>query len=96
MSLPNFGDILHGNVMNVTFSSYLCTLYETGTYRNDNNESHQHHVYCGGIGRVQALRIGCMAVAGLRASGGIGGDRYLYLHANRHHPEVYCQDAEIV
>ena len=37
---PNFWDILHGNVTNVTFSSYLCDLYETRSYRNDNNKDH--------------------------------------------------------
>ena len=93
---PNFWDILHGNVTNVTFSSYLCDLYETRTYRNDNDENHQHHVYGGGAGRVQALWIGGVAVAGLRTSGCLLGDRFLDLYDDGHHPEVCRQDAKVI
>ena len=87
---PNFWDILHGFVMNVTFISYFCDLYETGTYRNDNDEDHQHYIYGSGAGRIQTFRFGGMAVAGLRASGSLLGDRILNMHVDRHHPEVYC------
>ena len=93
---PNFWDILHGNVTSVSFISYLCTPYETRTYRNDNDEDHQYHVYCGGAGCVQALRVGCVAVAGLCASDSFRSDRFLDLHDDGHHPEVCHQDAEVI
>ena len=37
-----------------------------------------------------------MAVAGLCASDSFGGDWFLDLHDDRHHSEVYRQDAEVV
>ena len=93
---PNFWDILHGNVMNVTFILYFCTPYETGIIRNDNDENRQHRICRGGAGRVQALRIGCVAVAGLRTSGSFGRDWFHDLHDDGHHLEVRRQDAEVI
>ena len=77
---PYFWDILQGFVTNDTLISYLCSLYEARTYRNDNDEDYQYHIYGGCTGRVQALRIGCVAVAGLHTSGSFGCDWFLGVH----------------
>lgn len=83
---PNFWDILQGFVTNDTLISYFCSLYEARTYRNDNDEDYQYHICGGGTGRIQALRIGCMALAGLHTSGSFGCDWFFGLHDDRHHP----------
>ena len=93
---PYFWDILQGFVTNDTLISYLSSLYEARTYRNDNDEDYQYHIYGGGTGRVQALRIGCVAVAGLHTSGSFGCDWFLGLHDDRHHPKVRRQNAAVV